>query len=144
MCQGMREAGSCGGQCSVCGQHEARASAGKGNLHKKKWYEKQLKDVEEKIEQLLSQCDEIDERESQCGSMVSMPKELAQSRKLKKSIEEALSEFSKRGDKTKDGKERNVNRVDPERGGEKPSGDASGYSMQTVVDDKMGLSWAPM
>ncbi len=39
-----------------------RASAGKGNLHKKKWYEKQLKDVEEKIEQLLSQCDEIDER----------------------------------------------------------------------------------
>lgn len=117
-----------------------RASAGKGNLHKKKWYEKQLKDVEEKIEQLLSQCDEIDERESQCGSMVSMPKELAQSRKLKESIEEALSEFSKRGDKTKDGKERNVNRVDPESVVVKsPQGTHSGYSMQTVVDDKNGL-----
>ncbi len=53
-------------------------------------------------------------RGNPCGSMVSMPKELAQSRKFKESIEEALSEFSKRGDKTKDGKERNVNRVDPE------------------------------
>ena len=68
--------------------------------------------------------------------MVSMPKELAQSRKLKESIEEALSEFSKRGDKTKDGKERNVNRVDPESVVVKsPQGTHSGYSMQTVVSD---------
>lgn len=117
-----------------------RASAGKGNLHRKKWYEEQLREIDERIEQLLRQCDEIDQSESHCGSSVSMPKELAKTQKLKESIENALSEFSNRGEKTKDGKARTVNRVDPQSVVVKsPQGTHSGYSMQAVVDDPNGL-----
>ncbi len=117
-----------------------RANAGKANLHKKKWYEDQLKEIDQRIQQILNQCEQIDKSESQCGSLVVMPKELAKANKLKESIKNALAEFSERGDKTKDGKERQVNQIDPESVVVKsPQGTHCGYSMQTVVDDKNGL-----
>ena len=117
-----------------------RANAGKGNLHKKKWYEEQLKEIDLRIQQLLNQCEQIDKNESQCGSLVVMPKELAKANKLKESIENALAEFKERGDRTKDGKERQVNLIDPQSVMVKsPQGTHCGYSMQTVVDDKNGL-----
>ena len=37
-----------------------RANAGKGNLHKKKWYEDQLKEIDQRIQQILNQCEQID------------------------------------------------------------------------------------
>jgi transposase len=117
-----------------------RADAGKANLHKKTWYEEQLKEIDERIQKLLNQCEQIDKSESQCGSLVVMPKELAKANKLKESIKNALAEFSQRGDKAKDGKERQVNQIDPESVVVKsPQGTHCGYSMQTVVDDKNGL-----
>jgi hypothetical protein len=90
-----------------------RANAGKRNVHKKTWYQGQLKEIDERIKRLLDECDQVDKSESHCTSFVAMPKKLAQAKKLKESIENALAEFSERGDKTKDGKERKVNRVDP-------------------------------
>jgi transposase len=117
-----------------------RANAGKANLHRKKWYEDQLEEIDERIQQLLNQCEQIDHSESQCGSLVAMPKELAKANKLKESIKNALAEFSERGEKTKDGKERKVNLVDPQSVVVKSAqGTHCGYCMQTVVDDKKGL-----
>ena len=117
-----------------------RANAGKANLHRKKWYEERLGEVDERIKQLLNQCEQIDKSESHCGSLVVMPKELTKANKLKESIKNALAEFKERGDKTKDGKERQVNLIDPESVVVKsPQGTHCGYSMQSVVDDKNGL-----
>jgi transposase len=117
-----------------------RANAGRANLHKKKWYQQKLKEIDEHIRRLLDECEQVDSGESHLGSLVTMPKELLQGSKLKESIENALAEFSERGEKTKDGKERRVNRVDPESTVVKsPQGTHSGYSMQTVVDEQNGL-----
>jgi transposase len=117
-----------------------RANAGKRNVHKKTWYQGQLKEIDERIKRLLDECDQVDKSESHCTSFVAMPKKLAQAKKLKESIENALAEFSERGDKTKDGKERKVNRIDPKSVVVKsPQGTHCGYSMQSVVDDQNGL-----
>jgi transposase len=117
-----------------------RADAGKSKSHSKPWYEAKLKEVDEKIQRLLTECEQIDESESQCGSQVAMPKELAKAEKLKEAVKQALDEFAKRGEKTKDGKKRKVNLIDPDsvlvQGRQ---GSHCGYSMQAVVDDKNGL-----
>jgi len=115
-----------------------RANAGKGNLHREKWYRDHLEQIDKRIQQLLDECERVDQNESQCGSFVKMPKELAQAVKLKESIENALAEFTERGEQT--GKERKINRVDPQSVLVKsPQGTHCGYSMQNVVDDKNGL-----
>jgi len=115
-----------------------RANAGKSNLHNEKWYRQQLEKIDERIQRILEECEQIDNEESPCGSFVTMPKELAQARKLKESIEKALAEFSGHGEQTR--KERKVNRVDPDSVLVKgPQGTHCGYNMQNVVDDKNGL-----
>jgi len=117
-----------------------RANAGKSHLHKKGWYEEKLKEIEERIQRLLRECEQIDKSESNCGSLVVMPQELAKAEKLKETVKKALAEFTERGDRTKDGKERRVNLVDPDSVMVKsPQGTHCGYSMQTVVDDQNGL-----
>lgn len=117
-----------------------RANAGKKHQHRKKWYQKQLKAVDRRIEQLLAQCEQIDQNETDQGSWVKMPKELSQQKHLKATIQSALDEFKSRGTHTKNGKERKVNRLDPESTVmQSPQGTHPGYSMQSVVDDKNGL-----
>jgi hypothetical protein len=117
-----------------------RANAGKRHIHKKKWYEQQLREIDERITRLLNECEQVDKNESHCGSLVAMPKELAKADKLKESIRNAMAEFNVHSDKTKAGNERKVNRVDPKSVVVKsPQGTHCGYSMQTVVDDRNGL-----
>ncbi|HLP74162.1 MAG TPA: IS1182 family transposase [Bacteroidales bacterium] len=119
---------------------KVRANAGRSNLHDKQWYEDKLKEIDKKIPQILNQCEQIDQGESQCGSQVAMPKELAKAQKLKEAVKEALDEFTKRGEKTKDGNKRKVNLVDPDSVlVQSRQGTHCGYSVQTVVDDKNGL-----
>jgi hypothetical protein len=91
-----------------------RANAGKAHQHLKSWYKQQLNQVDQRINHILTECDRIDKDEAQLDSMVKMPKELTQNKRLKETIQEALAEFSIRGTKTKNGKERSVNRSDPQ------------------------------
>ena len=115
-----------------------RANAGKAHLHREKWYRDQLEKIDKRIQHILDECERVDQNESQCGSIVKMPKELVQAEKLKKSIEKILDEFDECGEKTK--KERKINRVDPQSVLVKsPQGTHCGYSMQNVVDDRNGL-----
>ena len=117
-----------------------RASAGKKNQHKKKWYQKQLIKVDQRINDILDECDQVDADEAQLNSMVKMPKELAKNKKLKETIKAALAEFETRGTKTKNGKERMVNRTDPESNMMKGvQGTHPSYAVHNVVDDKNGL-----
>ncbi len=117
-----------------------RANAGSDNDHDVQWYRKKLKEIDGKINQLLDECELVDESQADQGSLVTMPKELAKAQNLRASIENALQEFTKRGSKTKNGKQRKINRIDPEsarmsgRQGTHPS-----YAIQNVVDDKNAL-----
>ena len=119
---------------------KVRASAGKKHQHKKKWYKKQLIKVDQRINQILDECDQVDADEAQLNSMVKMPKELAKNKKLKETIKAALAEFETRGTKTRNSKERMVNRTDPESNMMKGvQGTHPSYAVHNVVDDENGL-----
>jgi transposase len=117
-----------------------RANAGKKTSHKRRWYREELQRVDAKIRKLLAECEHIDTEEAQHGSMVKMPKELAEAKNLKARIQDALEQFALRGTQTKNGKPRKVNLTDPQSALMKsPQGTHSSYSLQSVVDDKNGL-----
>jgi len=119
---------------------KVRANAGKAHQHLKSWYKQQLNQVDQRINHILTECDRIDKDEAQLDSMVKLPKELTQNKRLKETIQEALAEFSVRGTKTKNGKERSVNRTDPQSAIMKgPQGTHASYAVHSVVDDKNGL-----
>jgi transposase len=119
---------------------KVRANAGKANEHRHRWYQQQLKKLDQRIKELLAECERVDRSESHQGSMVKMPKELAQAKRLKASVKQALYELSKRGTKTKNGDQRRINRVDPQSALMKGvQGSHPSYSLQSVVDDKNGL-----
>lgn len=117
-----------------------RANASLTHHHDKKWYQQQLKKVDQRISQLLADCERCDQEELSEESQIKMPKELKNERHLKATIESALVEFSNYNDRTKDGNLRQTNRVDPQstrmisRQGYHPC-----YNIQNVVDDENGL-----
>lgn len=116
------------------------ANASKRHHHTQKWYQNQLKQVDKRINQLLAQCEKVDQNEAHQGSWAKMPKELAQQERLKQSIVSALDEFKEVSSHTKNGKERRINRVDPESTLMRNSqGTRPGFNVQSVVDDKNGL-----
>jgi len=115
-----------------------RANAGKAKLHKEKWYQVQLEEIKQRAQRLLDESEQVDNKESQCGSFVKMPKDLVQSKKLEASIEKALAEFAQRDEPTQG--EKKINRTDPQSVLVKGlQGTHCGYNMQSVVDDQNGL-----
>ena len=117
-----------------------RANASRGKNHRKGHYQSQLTDIDKRIEELLEECDRIDEEEKEDGSLVKMKEELADQRHLRERIKGILAEFEKRGERNKDGVERTVNQTDPDSALMKSiHGSHASYNAQTVVDDKNGL-----
>lgn len=117
-----------------------RANAGKAHNHDKKWYRQELKKLDRKIEQVLGECERIDQAEADQGSLVAMPEQLAKARNLQTTIKTALQEFDRRGTRTKDGNPRRINRTDPECASMKSrQGTHPSYAVHHVVDDKHGL-----
>ena len=110
-----------------------RANASCSRTHDKAWYEEQLKDVEQRIEQLLQDCETIDEQEEHLSSFVSMDKELAKAGKLKSTIKSVLIHFKETGRKK-------INQTDPDCANMRSiQGKHASYNVQSVVDDKNGL-----
>ena len=56
-----------------------RANACIARTHDKAWYEQELAKVDQRIEQLLAECEAVDKQEEGLGSSVAMDKELAKS-----------------------------------------------------------------
>jgi len=94
---------------------------------------KLLNKLNKRIDAILSECDVVDESESESVSFVKMNKELSKKETLKAKIVEALNELEK-GDK------KNFNTTDPDCVRFKSrQGSHSGYNAQVVVDDANGL-----
>lgn len=110
-----------------------RASAGRHRTHGRGWYEKQLKEIDLRIEKLIEQSEQIDEEQAGLGSTVSMDKELAQAERLKDKIQSALKAMEEIG-------QDKINLTDPDcRIMHSVQGSHASYNVQSVVDDQHGL-----
>lgn len=110
-----------------------RANASAKHTHKKKWYQQQLKAVDQRIEHLLKECERIDQKEQDQDSFVAMNKALSKAETLKSTIHEVLSEFETT-------ERQKINQTDPDCANMRSiQGKHASYNIQSVVDDKNGL-----
>jgi transposase len=110
-----------------------RANAGRHRSHDRAYYEKRLADIDSRIEQLLVECETVDQSEEGTSSYVSMEKELSKAQHLKDRIRQALDAF-------KDDARKQVNQTDMDcaimHG---VQGSHASYNVQSVVDEQHGL-----
>ncbi len=106
-----------------------RANASKKNTWTKERCEKSLKEIDDRIESILDECDKTDEKECDQTSWVKVRKQ----KQLKGEILSILNELEEK-------KRSAINTTDPESGRFRDSTQVrDGYNCQAVVDDKHGL-----
>jgi transposase len=110
-----------------------RANAGRGKSHGQEWYDKRLKELDARVEQLIEESEKVDTDEASLGSSVAMGKELAQAQRLQDKVKQALKTLEQSGgDK--------LNLTDPDSALMKSrQGSHTSYNVQSVVDDRHGL-----
>jgi len=110
-----------------------RANASRSQIHDQAYYEQLLSELDGRIEQLLEECEGIDQQEEGLGSCVAMEKELAKAGRLKSKVKEALKAFEESG-------REQINLTDPDCAlMHSIQGSHADYNVQGVVDDKHGL-----
>ena len=119
------------GNCLFLDGSKIRANASINRTKSKAWLEKQDKELEKRIEEILKESEEVDEQES--GTLVSMSEELKDKQKLRGKIEGLLKTMEEE-------KQEKINSTDTEsvtiHGRQ---GSHAGYNAQIVVDEKHGL-----
>jgi transposase len=112
---------------------KVRANAGRSQAHDQAYYEALLREMEARIEQLLKECEAVDESEEGEGSWVEIDSELRKVKSLKGKVEEVLKSFQATG-------REKINLTDPDcalmHG---VQGNHASYNLQNVVDDEHGL-----
>lgn len=112
---------------------KVRANAARSKTHVRDYYEQQMSEMEGRIEQILEECEAVDQQEEGEGPWVAMDKGLADESRLKGKIQELLKTFSET-DREK------VNRTDPDCAVmHSVQGSHASYNVQSVVDDQHGL-----
>lgn len=106
-----------------------RANASINKTWTRKKAQKALKHIDERISDILTQCDTVDEAEQ--GSLVTMDKELKDQKILKAKIKSILQEIKEEG---------SFNTTDPECTSiKKGKNFYAGFNFQSTVDKKKGL-----
>ena len=112
---------------------KVRASAGRSKTHERGWYDRRLKEIDERIEQLLKESERIDQQELSQGSSVKVDKELAGAQRLEEKIKKALKTIE-------ESSREKVNLSDPDCAiMHSVQGSHASYNVQSVIDDKHGL-----
>lgn len=110
-----------------------RANASIKNTWTKERSEEALKKIDERIEEILSECEAADENEQGQPSLVSMQEELHDKNALKAKIEDILKELNETNKKS-------INTTDSECARMNSiQGSHAGYNTQAVVDEKHGI-----
>jgi len=110
-----------------------RANASRAETHDQAYYEQHLSEIDGRIEQLVEECEKIDETEEGQKSWVEMDHKLTQKKELKERIQEALKTLKEAGRKE-------LNFTDPDCAlMHSVQGSHASYNVQSVVDDKHGL-----
>lgn len=110
-----------------------RANASRGQTHDQGYYEQLLSEIDGRIEQLVEECEKVDETEEGQKSWVDMDDELTQKKQLKDRVREAITTLKETGRK-------DLNWIDPDCAiMHSIQGSHASYNVQSVVDDKHGL-----
>ena len=112
-----------------------QADASHKQTHDKKYYEKKLEKIDQRINDIIAGSEKIDAQEQHQGSFVSMDEELAKAETLKAKVENALDEFNKNPDL----KKVNLTDTDCRNMKDKNIGVHPSYNIQSTTDDKNGL-----
>lgn len=116
-----------------------RANASRGKNFTKQQCEKELAEVEKRIDELLEECEQIDEEEKDEGSWVKMETELAENKHYRTRIREVLKQFEEE-EQQKGKASKTINLTDTESALMRSvQGSHASYNVQSVVDDKHGL-----
>lgn len=117
-----------------------RANAARGKNYTKAKYERLKTELDKRIDEIIKECERIDEKESGQRSWVKMKEELANNEQLRSEIKTILNEFEEDGDETTHGEERTKNLTDPDsRMMKSIQGSHTSYNVQSVVDEKHSL-----
>lgn len=92
-----------------------------------------LKELDKRIDDLVEECEHLDEEEHDKGSLVKMSEDLKDSKKLRERIRGILDDLEGSDAKSINTTDRESVRVKGRQGGHQ------GYTSQVVVDDKHGL-----
>jgi transposase len=112
---------------------KVRASASIDNTWDKDRCIKRLEKIDTRIAQILSECEQADQKESGDCSLVKMEKELSDNKKLRARVSDILNRFKAEDKKS-------LNTTDPDCAKiHGRQGSHAGYNAQTVVDEKHGL-----
>jgi len=110
-----------------------RANASRAETHDQAYYEQLLSEIDGRIEQLVEECEKIDEMEEGQQSWVEMDHELTQKQRLKERVQEALKTLKESG-------RAEINLTDPDCAlMHSLQGSHASYNVQSVVDDQYGL-----
>ena len=102
------------------------------NRHKKlESYESQLNKLDERIEQILAECEQVDQ--SECEQSLSLAQELQDQQVLKKKVENIVAEMKQSERPTMNATDRECVKTKGRQGSH------SSYNAQIVVDEKHGL-----
>lgn len=114
---------------------KVRANASRKMNMTKKSYAKMLIEIDKRIDEILNECECVDNQEAPMQSMVKLSKELDTAQKRKVKIEQVMQEF-----KAEDTTKKTVNSTDTEsRIMHSVQGSHASYNVQSVVDEKHGL-----
>jgi len=112
---------------------KVRANAARSKTHARAYYDQQMSEMEERIEQIVEECEAVDQQEEGEGSWVAMDKGLAKESRLKDKVQEVLQIISETG-------REKVNRTDPDCAVmHSVQGSHASYNVQSVVDGQHGL-----
>jgi len=110
-----------------------RANAARARTHDQAYYERHLSEIDRRIEQLVEECEKIDEIEEGQKSWVAMDRELTQKKELKERVQEVLKTMQETG-------QDQINLTDPDCAiMHSIQGSHASYNVQSVGDDKHGL-----
>ena len=110
-----------------------RANAGINNSWNKDKCLRRLEQINNRIAQVLSECEQADQREVNASSLVKMQKELADTKDLRGKVQGVLNQLNAEDKKSLNTTDSDCTKIHGRQGSH------AGYNAQTVVDEKHGL-----
>ncbi len=110
-----------------------RADASINNSWTKKKCDKRLKKIDKRIEEILTECEKVDQAEEGDKSLVKMKEELKDHEALKAKVNNILEELNAEGKSSTNTTDSDCARIHGRQGSH------AGYNAQNVVDEKHGL-----
>ena len=110
-----------------------RANASISNSWTKEKCQRKLKKIDNRIAEILKECEDADQRETACGSFVRVEDELADQEALRCKVQSILSDIQQEGRSSVNTTDHDCTKIHSRQG------DHAGYNGQIVVDEKHGL-----